>query len=329
LAPNGTAEGNAAWCESGTVVAEMRCMRRSARVCLGISLFGLSPALVLAMGCMLPVAYEVAQSSTIPLPTPTPPPSSRGMGDLYLGASTLTVAEPSSEAATSGSSLYVPRTQLEGALSFHHSLFGVRALGGVALGEGPSVASTPLPRASEAPGFAGVGFDLGFFDENERFSAMLTLEGLFGFATSVQRATPIYADGSRGPTGMISGVDLEGIFGLQASAGYWVADWCRLMGGVGFRTSPSNRASFVAEAHNDLLVSDPPSGVVLGDVVGLLWAGAEFRVPFSETVGGALVPSVSWPFAGGPVTYGPIVTLGLRLTFGTLRGSSIASETPE
>lgn len=86
-----------------------------------------------------------------------------------------------------------------------------------------------------------------------------------------------------------------------------------------------NRASFVAEARNSLLVRDPPSGVGLGDVVGLLWAGAEFRIPMSREIGGALVPTVSWPFVGGPVTYGPIVSFAIRLTFGPLRGSSVTS----
>lgn len=204
-------------------------------------------------GCMVPVAYDVTQSSTIPLPTPTPPPSSRGVVDLYLGASTLTVAEPASD---SGSSLYVPRTQLEGALSAHHSVMGWRILGGLSLGEGPSVGRTPLPRTSP-PGFAGFGVDIGFFDENERFSLMVTPEVLAGFVTTAQEATPIYADGSRGASFRAGGTDMIMILGVQLSVGHWVLDWLRLLGGVGLRSSPNNLGRFVVEAQNSLLARDP------------------------------------------------------------------------
>jgi hypothetical protein len=289
---------------------------------VGLALIGALPLVALGTGCVLPVAYDVIQSSTIPLPTPTPPPSSRGLADLYAGVSTLTVAEPAPTAG-SDSSLYVPRTQLEGALSFRRAVVGWRVLGGLSLGEGPSVSSTPLPRASNFPGFVGPGLDFGFFDENERFSAMFSVEVLAGFATSVQEATPIYADGTRGPSYRITGTDFVFIVGGQASVGYWVADWCRLMGGLGLRTSPTNRAHFVAEARNSFLVPDPPSGVGFGEAVGLLWVGAELRLPVSGPVNGSLVPSIAWPFAGGPITYGPIVTVGIRVTFGTLRGSSL------
>lgn len=276
-------------------------------------------------GCMVPVAYDVTQSSTIPLPTPTPPPSSRGVVDLYLGASTLTVAEPASD---SGSSLYVPRTQLEGALSAHHSVMGWRILGGLSLGEGPSVGRTPLPRTSP-PGFAGFGVDIGFFDENERFSLMVTPEVLAGFVTTAQEATPIYADGSRGASFRAGGTDMIMILGVQLSVGHWVLDWLRLLGGVGLRSSPNNLGRFVVEAQNSLLARDPASSVAFGDAVGLAWAGAELRFPIAPHVGGAVVLYVAWPFAGGPVTYGPIVSVGFRVTFGTLRGSSTLRRTTD
>jgi len=47
-----------------------------------------------------------------------------------------------------------------------------------------------------------------------------------------------------------------------------------------------------------------------------------FAHSVADEVGGALVPYVSWPFAGGPITYGPTVALGIRITLGRMRGAS-------
>ncbi len=281
-------------------------------------------SLPLAAACVSPLTYEVTQASTIPLPTLAPPPSSRGVADLYAGTSTLTFSEEASGPSSSQAGLYLPRTQLEGALSFQHALFGGRLLGGIGLGDGPRMSPTLLDRPTGAPGYFGGALQLGYFDETERFSFHVAFEGLLGFVASVQNVTPIDELGRRGATYTNRFTDLVPIAGAEVSLGYWATDWLRVMGGVGVRSSPTNRAAFVV----DRSLEPPRSSVVFGDLLGLLWLGAELRLPFTEEVGGALVPYVSWPFTGGPVVYGPTIGIGIRLTFGVLHGSSIVATRP-
>lgn len=283
-----------------------------------------APALAVALGCVSPVAYEIAQSSTVPIPTPSPPPSSRGAGDLWVGDSTVVhVGEPRS-APSSSAGLYLPQTQIDLSGTLRHSIVGGRVIAAAGVGDGPRLAPTTLQRPSGATGLLGGGVELAYVDEREPFSAHLTVDVLAGFVPSRQEVTPIFDDGTRGSTYTQSTLDAVVVVGAGIAAGYWLIPELRVMGGIGLRTHPTNRAAFV-----DVLAMpfDPPrSSISVGDVVGVAWAGLELRADLDGPNGVSFVPYVSWPFAGGPVIYAPIIGLGARITLGEAYGWERAGE---
>ncbi len=243
----------------------------------------------------------VQQSGLVAFPEPIPPPSSHGAGDVYVGGSALTQVEGSD--TTPGFGHYVPRGQLNLAASLRPIAgLTIRPLGLVALPSG----AVPLESVSldqpDAPSFM-LGVDVGYTIGDEDEPLMLRVHGGTGAMGIAMRVEdPIGAPESSTLGWMavlIGGVDV----------GMWVTPWMLVAASVDARNTPS-----VPNAVTACTNVDPPF-----TEFGMFTLNARASVEFEVTSGIGVVAGVGFPLFGSPYASYPIVSLGLRGSFGDAR----------
>ncbi len=259
-----------------------------------------SCSLVLAL-CLACNTMNVQQSSLVPAPTLPPMPAHDGKLDVYLGSSTVTgVSRPDLTASDSG--LWIPRTQLDGALSYRPTRrFAMRAdwlLGFSA--DAQALAGTALPNPGREVWGLGLGVTGRFDEPGEAWFVDVSADMIVLSVPSHIRVTcdapcgiPAFEDDQRDSVPLLS---------LGAVAGYRIAPEVALVFSTGLRNHPTNSASFTS--------TEADATVLVGPTNWLVGVGAQFRV----TPWLGLSPMVQLPITANPVRYAPILTLGVNFT---------------
>ncbi|MDQ3031754.1 MAG: hypothetical protein M3Y87_05000 [Myxococcota bacterium] len=256
--------------------------------------------LIVLLACC--TSREVMQSGIVPFSEPLAPPTSHGSGDLYAGASGLTYLEPSDEGAELGH--YVPAGQINlvGSLRPIAGLV-LRPVGLLAVPSGASPISSGLLPAPTAPSFGG-GIDVGYTwgDEDVPYLVHPHVGVLVtGIAMTVQ-------DPSAGAQ-PFARVGWMAVIEGGVDVGYWVTPELLVLGSIDVRNGPRVERSVVA------CDGDEPPYTGFGDFTLNGRVSAELEI----TRGFGVVAGVGFPVIGSPFTSYPIVSLGLRGTFGDAR----------
>lgn len=259
------------------------------------------------------ITYDVRQSSLVPVAAPPPPPPpqlTRSGVDAYVGDRTVTFLGRPELAPNERAGLWIPRTQLNGALSYAWPRVAFRTVWLVGLAEGATAAApTTLPN----PGDAVIGFGPGVVVHATSPESRLTLS--FGVDTLVL-SVPSYVIATCtsycDEDGLADGAVVErhqrdavSLYALSVTAGWRIDDTTTLGGVVSMQNHPTNVERFTSDAA-DAEVQDGPLNVIVG-------ANVEVRiVPWLSAIA-----ELSWPVTAEPVRYGPIVGVGLRAGTGT------------
>lgn len=242
---------------------------------------------------------QVMQAGLVPFAEPMPPPSSHGSSDIVASASGLTFLEPDEAPRNLGH--YVPASQVHLAAMLR-PIPGlmIRPMGMLAIPTGASPLQTGLLAGPTAPSF-GLGVDIGyvFGDEREPFLVRPHVGAMFaGLATQISDpgGTPAYSD-----------LAVMGVVEGGLDLGYWVTPWLLVMGSVDLRNGPTLPAS--AEASS---CGQGPPFVAFGDVAVTPRISAEVEVQR----GFGIFAGVAVPALGSPYASYPIVSVGLRASFG-------------
>ena len=260
-----------------------------------------SSSLVLSL-CLACTTMNVQQSSLVPAPTLPPMPAHEGQFDVYLGSSTVTgVSRPELVSADSG--LWIPRTQLDGALTYRPThQFAMRALWMVGFSaDAQPLAGTALPNPGNEVWGLGLGATGRFDEPGESWFVDVSADIVVLSVPSHIRvscdtppcfSTP-FEDDQRDGVPLLS---------LGVVAGYRVVPELALVFSTGLRNHPTNDASF-SSTESDAEVSMGPTNWLVG-------IGVQLRVaPWL-----AISPMVQMPLTANPVRYAPILTLGVNFT---------------
>jgi hypothetical protein len=259
-----------------------------------------SSALLLAL-CLACNTLNVQQSSLVPAPTLPPLPAHEGEFDAYVGSSTVTgVARP--DLAPTESGLWVPRTQLDGAITWRpYRRFAMRGnwMMGFAA-DAQKVAPTVGPNPEQLLWGLGLGATYRFDDPGEPWFVDVSLDylGLSVPSRVVITCMEPCLDMSV-PKDQRDSVPL---ISAGAVAGYRARPDLALVLSTAVRNHPTNVANFAS------LTGD--AEVRMGPANWLVGVGVQFRV----TPWFALSPMVQVPLTANPVRYAPIVTLGVNFT---------------
>lgn len=257
--------------------------------------------LALILACV-PVS-TVQQSSLVPAPTLPPMPAHDGKFDVYLGSSTVTgVSRPDLTRTASESGLWIPRTQLDGAISFRPvRRFALRADWIVGFSaDAQALANTRGPNPGTSVWGLGIGATGRFDQEGEQWFVDVSADMIaLSVPSHVQVCTDASCTSFRSESDQRDTVPL---LSIGAVAGYRVAPEVALVFSTAFRNHPTNDGSF-SSIDGDAEVSTGPANWLVG-------VGAQLRVaPWL-----ALTPMVQVPITANPVRYAPILTLGVNFT---------------
>jgi hypothetical protein len=270
---------------------------------IGVASLG---GILLALGCCN--SRTVTQSGLVPFSEPDPPPSSHGSGDVYASGSGLTRMDATGS-ATSGD--YVPAGQLHIGGMFRPAYgLTIRPMGMLAfssgagsVGTGATMATTGLPSvpldAPTSQSFA-IGVELGYVlgDEGHEYLVRPHI-GVSALAIGAQVSDPVGTASSSmlGWMGVVAG-------GLDL--GYWLTPWLLVMGSVDLRNMPELPSSVTTCFGND------PPYVNFGNLTITTRISAEVEI----TPGFGVFGGVAFPTYGSPYTAYPILTGGVRGSFG-------------
>lgn len=261
--------------------------------------------LLSVFGC---TSYKIRESSLVPSAIPAGPPSFRGRGDVYVGDSTLTFLRSPVLAENENAALWIPRAQLDGTVSvrFHEKAslrFGVRygfPDGAIGLG------NTQLkePREGFIGGSIGVQGRLLAEDKGDPFELKFVVDigGL-----SIPTYLHIIETEEFGETREWDEVQHPFIFTLSAFlyGEHSLATSASIFWAAGLQNQPTNVGEYTS--------SSPENEVSEGPLYPVIGFGADLH----PTPGFSVVPQIYWPVYWDPILYGPVVSLGLRATFGT------------
>ena len=251
--------------------------------------------------------YDVRQSSLVPAATPPPPPSFERRADLYVADTTVLFLDEPERAPNETAGLWIPRHQLDGALSVRFGRYmGMRLTYRQGLSAGAMrAAPTTLPNPGNDVRAVGLGMSFRVPFHGEPLELLLSWDNSLVLVPSYVEATCIsWCDGS---ARTVTRHDVDSVPMLSAGASLqYVADdhhraWLTLVG----QTHPTNQERFES--------TETDAQVEMGRANLIAALGAEIHV----TEGFSFVPQIQWPVTAMPVRYGPILGLGLRGSFGS------------
>lgn len=250
--------------------------------------------LALCLGC---IRDSLLRSTLVPLPTLPSMPAHGGAFEVSVASSTLTAVSEPNYAGTA-SSLYVPREQLEGAISVRGGRRFAARMNWLA-----AISTDTLPLAGTALGTprgplfgVGPGVTLRVGALDQPWFVELSADALLLSVPSDVRdcAAPCPPDTSGRHVG-------EGVFLFSAGAfaGMHLTPEVAVVFATAVRTQPTTGATSPG--------LDASTPVELGSATWLMGFGVELRLrPWL-----GLAPMVQWPITASPVRYAPILTLGL------------------
>ncbi len=266
-------------------------------------------ATLLGAGC---VSYDVRQSSLVPIPTLPATPSRTGSVDVLVSSHTLTsMTAPARASSTSDAALWVPREQLEGAVSVrvarHNASIRLDWMHGLPDGA-RAIAPNDLPRPSSpvwgvGPGMSWhAGDDIGWQVDLSADALLLTVPSW----VETTARDPSFCFGGCGPITSppvrSEQRDVVFLFSVSTVVGYRIDSRLRAFATVALRNHPSNDGAFESNY--------PDAEIYMGPMNLLAGLGVEVGV----TSWLSLVPQVEIPVTESPVRYAPVVSLGVRAT---------------
>jgi hypothetical protein len=253
--------------------------------------------LLFALLCAGCTPVLVRQSSLVPAATLPPTPIESRGADIYFGDSTVSFLDKPELAPNADAGLWIPRTQLEAAISLRMSrLVSIRLCWLDGLSEGAIRASPTTLDNPDANTF-GVGPGVVFHGRlpDQPVSMLLAFDTVV-----VNIPTLVFVESD--PADRHD--ELVTIWSVTMTGAYHIDEGIRLLASVGIRNHPTNAAERI-DTDIGAKVESGPANVLVG-------IGAELQV----TEGLSFVPQVQWPVTADPIRYGPIIGLGIRGRFG-------------
>jgi len=261
-------------------------------------------------GCASSV-YRVQTASFVPIPALPPPPSTRGDADLYLGDNTVAFMSRPNLAPNENAGLYLPRTQLDAAVSFHPggSSTGGRLVYRHAFSGGAfEAAPTTLPNPNTDAFAPGLGLSLhADLGADGQFGLDVIADLMLASIPSFVRVTCV--EGACTPGEIVDEHTQRDEVFLASGAVFMTYTWnqrSRIFVALAFQNHPTNIGDFETIDRTPEVEPDE------GPVNFLVGAGAD--IVLTDWL--SLVPQIQTSVTARPVRYGPIFGIGLRGTFG-------------
>lgn len=256
---------------------------------------------LLTTGCY---ANQVRQSSLVPSAALPPPPSFRHRADVYVGNSSIAFIKRPELAANEEAGLWIPRHQLDGAISVRLGRWvGLRLNYRHGFSEGAiKAADTTLQKPDDD--VFGVGTEVqGRIPIDKDMDMFLSFGTTLFTVPSYLEIRPEFCDTCvperRQETEQVMQFSFGGAYRWRVSQ--LIAVW----GMMNAQTHPTNRAAFSS--------SLPEGDVETGPMNLLFGAGAELEIVPQFHI----VPMVQVPVFERPIRYGPLISVGLRGSFGS------------
>ncbi len=276
----------------------------------------------LAAACVVPASgcstFLVRESSLVPAATPLPPPSFDSAADLFVGDSTVAFLSEPETAPNENVGLWIPRTQLDGSIAVRFAenqgmrFFYRRGLSAGAMRAAPTTLGNPGHDTQTW----GAGLMLRVPTSSPAWDLRLTLDaGMVEVPTHIEATCASRCSSSR-PAAPIEdyGHPWVALLSLGLAVHYRANGDVGLWGGVVTQTHPTNTAQLTSTTIDANVRSGPLNPIVV--------LGADLHLGSHVSI----VPEVSLPVLAAPVRYGPIVSVGLRGSFGPSPGHRRRSE---